>query len=164
MGTPIRDVSERGLAWMGLLDGGFLLKARQLPKGPRVISANLAFYSPGHLVVKTHKLEVRMHATEMLRKHLALYCGTVHAYVRTVSQTDFDALVSFAYSIGERPFIDSPVLHRTKTGASRQSVAGAMGYYVNAVTIDGQVERDPKLVERRRAETYLYLNGLYRTP
>lgn len=161
---PIRSVSERGLVWMGMLDGGFRLNAgRAFPSTPYIISSGLAFYSPGHLVVKSHKLEVRMHAVEMLRKHLAVYIGTVHAYTKTGVQHEFDALVSFAYSIGERPFIESPVLQRIRTKSTKMAVAEAMGFHIYEIDLDGQPIARADLHARRRCETYLYINGLYRT-
>ena len=69
----------------------------------------------------------------------------------TVTQGQFDALVSFAYNLGLRALENSTLLRRLNAG-DRQGAADQFGRWVNAggVRLDG-------LVARRAAERALFL-------
>ena len=69
----------------------------------------------------------------------------------TITQGQFDALVSFAYNLGLRALENSPLLRRLNAG-DRQGAADQFGRWVNAggVRLDG-------LVARRAAERALFL-------
>ncbi|OJH84352.1 phage lysozyme [Serratia marcescens] len=70
----------------------------------------------------------------------------------TVTQGQFDALVSFAYNLGLRALENSTLLRRLNAG-DRQGAADQFGRRVNAggVRLDG-------LVARRAAERALFLS------
>lgn len=70
----------------------------------------------------------------------------------TITQGQFDALVSFAYSLGLRALENSTLLRRLNAG-DRQGAADQFGRWVNAggVRLDG-------LVARRAAERALFLS------
>ncbi|WP_182074468.1 MULTISPECIES: lysozyme [unclassified Serratia (in: enterobacteria)] len=70
----------------------------------------------------------------------------------TVTQEQFDALVSFAYNLGLRALENSTLLRRLNAG-DRQGAADQFGRWVNAggVRLDG-------LVARRAAERALFLS------
>nr|QOW97171.1 Orf25 [Serratia marcescens] len=70
----------------------------------------------------------------------------------TVTQGQFDALVSFAYNLGLRALENSTLLRRLNAG-DRQGAADQFGRWVNAggVRLDG-------LVARRAAERALFLS------
>ncbi|MBH2932137.1 lysozyme [Serratia marcescens] len=69
----------------------------------------------------------------------------------TITQGQFDALVSFAYNLGLRALENSTLLRRLNAG-DRQGAAAQFGRWVNAggVRLDG-------LVARRAAERALFL-------
>ncbi|UIM54092.1 lysozyme [Serratia marcescens] len=69
----------------------------------------------------------------------------------TITQGQFDALVSFAYNLGLRALENSTLLRRLNAG-DRQGAADQFGRWVNAggVRLDG-------LVARRAAERALFL-------
>ncbi|CAI0741879.1 Phage-related lysozyme (muraminidase) [Serratia marcescens] len=70
----------------------------------------------------------------------------------TITQGQFDALVSFAYNLGLRALEKSTLLRRLNAG-DRQGAADQFGRWVNAggVRLDG-------LVARRAAERALFLS------
>ncbi|OKB67067.1 muraminidase [Serratia marcescens] len=70
----------------------------------------------------------------------------------TITQGQFDALVSFAYNLGLRALENSTLLRRLNAG-DRQGAADEFGRWVNAggVRLDG-------LVARRAAERALFLS------
>ncbi|HGE6718604.1 muraminidase [Serratia sp. OLHL2] len=70
----------------------------------------------------------------------------------TITQGQFDALVSFAYNLGLRALEKSTLLRRLNVG-DRQGAADQFGRWVNAggVRLDG-------LVARRAAERALFLS------
>ncbi|HGM6603166.1 TPA: lysozyme [Serratia marcescens] len=70
----------------------------------------------------------------------------------TITQGQFDALVSFAYNLGLRALENSTLLRRLNAG-DRQGAADQFGRWVNAggVRLDG-------LVARRAAERALFLS------
>jgi len=78
--------------------------------------------------------------------------GNVHA---AISQSQFDALCSLAYSIGVEAFLDSDVLHALNRGEVITAANAFDGWRLG--NIDGQIYVVDALVRRRTAEKALFL-------
>jgi hypothetical protein len=82
----------------------------------------------------------------------------VNALVRVaLSQAQFDALVSFAFSVGEQAFAQSQVLRRVNSGDA-VAAACAMDAWRKS-DVGGELEVIDVLVRRRAAEKALFLKG-----
>jgi GH24 family phage-related lysozyme (muramidase) len=97
-------------------------------------------------------------ATQLLHQDLATYVNAVNRAVRVpLTQTQFDALVSFAYNIGVGGMQGSQVVRLVNAGGCTPvQIQQAFGLWVhgNGVLIPG-------LVNRRNHETNLFNNGVY---
>lgn len=91
-------------------------------------------------------------AEQMLAEDLVRFERIVERLVRVpVTQTQFDALVSFTYNVGEGNFTKSTLLRKLNAGDS----AGAAEQFSRWVNASGKVL--PGLVKRRAAERALFL-------
>lgn len=77
---------------------------------------------------------------------------------QSLTQNQFDALVSFAFSIGLETFAGSQVLRRVNAG-DFVAAACAMDAWRRA-EVDGELEISPALVRRRAAEKALFLQDV----
>lgn len=80
------------------------------------------------------------------------------AVTASLSQQQFDALVSFAYNVGETAFRQSTLLRKVNAG----DFAGAKAEFArwNKATVDGKLVTVPGLSARRRAEAALFSSGI----
>lgn len=93
-------------------------------------------------------------AEQMLAVDLVRFERAVERLVEVpINQGQFDALVSFAYNVGEGNFAKSTLLRRLNSGDS-QGAAEQFGRWVNA---GGKVLQG--LVKRRAAERALFLGA-----
>src|SRR5262249_42604972 len=83
-----------------------------------------------------------------------------NAVTAEINQNEFDALVSFAFSIGVDAFEKSAVLRRVNTGES-VAAACAMDAWRKS-DVGGELEIIDALVRRRAAEKALFLKGATR--
>lgn len=81
----------------------------------------------------------------------------VHA---AMSQSQFDALCSLAFSIGPKAFLSSDVLHAFNRGEVIGAANGFDGWRLG--NIDGQIYMVDALVRRRTAEKALFLRPTHR--
>lgn len=103
-------------------------------------------------------------ATEFLEYYLGLFCNAINAFIDkyglTLSQQQFDALISLSYNCGSGWTKEtSGTLHNAvKSGATGNELLYAFSLWSKSA-----VSVSPGLVRRRLAEGNLYLNGTYST-
>jgi GH24 family phage-related lysozyme (muramidase) len=132
---------------------GFLADPAQLPGGAWVVGH-------GHVRIGDAGPPVsRAEAAQLLALDLAPVERLVNALVSApLTQSQFDALVSFAFSVGADVFACSQVLRRVNSG-DFLAAACALDAWRKA-EIDGEPEVVDALVRRRAAEKALFLKEL----
>jgi len=153
------SISEFGLKLIKAYEG-FRSVETKLVSGQRVIGYG-HIYTPGEMVMLTKK-----RAEVLLLTDLAPYEALINTNVYApLSQSQFDALVSLSFNIGEAAFLNSSVLYRLNTG---QPLAAAAGFDEwRKSVIGGKTYIVDALVRRRTAEKALFLRpatGIVATP
>lgn len=93
-------------------------------------------------------------AEELLRSDLVLFEDVVSKYVEsTLTQNQFDALVSLVYNIGAGAFLGSTLFRLVNTTPNHPDIEIEFAKWVNACG-----RRLPGLVKRRADEANLYFN------
>lgn len=96
-------------------------------------------------------------AEERLRKRLVEFEGYVNKLVKvTLTQNQFDALVSLVYNIGPTNFSNSTLLRKLNAG----DYAGAAAQFLvwNKGRVDGKLVVIDGLTNRRKAEKQLFVS------
>lgn len=142
-------VSSNGLALIQEFEG-FQAEPKQLPTGGWVVGySHVRLSEPGEAVNEND-------ARDLLALDLAPFEALVNASVtQPLSQPQFDALVSFAFSIGADAFANSQVLRRAKAG-DFVSAACAMDAWRKS-DVSGELVVIDALVRRRAVEKALFL-------
>ncbi len=145
-------ISANGLALIQQFEG-FCAEPAQLPGGAWVIGhGHVRLDEPGQPVS-------RKEAAELLALDLAPVGRVVNALVsKPLTQTQFDALVSFTFSIGVDAFASSQVLRQVNNG-DLVAAACAMDAWRKS-RVDGELEVIDTLVRRRAAEKALFLRDV----
>ncbi|MGD9966434.1 MAG: lysozyme [Hyphomonadaceae bacterium] len=148
-------ISANGLALIQELEG-FQAEPKQLPTGGWVVGySHIRVTEPGEAVNEND-------AREMLALDVAPFEGLVNTLVtQPLTQTQFDALVSFAFSVGAEAFGKSQVLRRVNAG-DYVSAACAMDAWRKS-DVSGELVIVDALVRRRTAEKALFLKELPQT-
>ncbi|HRP11846.1 MAG TPA: lysozyme [Terricaulis sp.] len=142
-------ISPAGFALIQDVEG-FRAEPTRLPDGAWVIGhGHVRADEPGGPVTPAE-------AADLLVRDVAEFERLVNAHVTArLAQSQFDALVSFAFSVGEEAFVQSQVLRRVNN-AEHVAAACALDAWRKA-EIDGALEVVDTLVRRRAAEKALYL-------
>lgn len=145
-------ISAHGLALIQELEG-FQAEPKQLPTGGWVVGySHVRATEPGDAVNEND-------AVELLTQDLAPFENLVNTLVTTpLTQTQYDALVSFAFSVGAEAFGRSQVLRRTNAG-DYVAAACAMDAWRRS-DVSGELVIIDALVRRRTAEKALFLKEL----
>ena len=145
-------ISARGLALIQELEG-FQAEPKQLPTGGWVVGySHVRAAEPGEAVNEND-------AVTLLASDLAAFENLVNTLVtQPLTQTQFDALVSFAFSVGAEAFGRSQVLRRVN-GGDYVSAACAMDAWRKS-DVGGELVIVDALVRRRTAEKALFLQEL----
>lgn len=145
-------ISADGLALIQQFEG-FCAEPAALPNGGWLVGhGHLRSAAPGGPVT-------RRDAAELLALDLAPVERRVKGLVsRRLTQSQFDALVSFAFSIGVDAFAASEVLRRVNRG-DFAAAACAMDAWRKS-SVDGELEVVDALVRRRAAEKALLLKDV----
>ncbi len=149
-------ISAHGLALIQELEG-FQAEPKQLPTGGWVVGySHVRATEPGEAVNENE-------AVELLTSDLAPYENLVNTLVtQPLTQTQYDALVSFAFSVGAEAFGKSQVLRRTNAG-DYVAAACAMDAWRKS-DVSGELVIIDALVRRRTAEKALFLKELPQAP
>ena len=145
---PSLSVSPEGLALICAFEG-FHAAPVQLPDGNWLVGHNhVRVGEAGAPVTETE-------AADMLALDLAPLERLVNDIADNFTQSQFDALVSFALSIGAEAFAQSQVLRRLKSGDMLAAAYAMEAWRKSDVTGEKQVVET--LVRRRAAEKALFL-------
>ncbi len=131
---------------------GFRAEPAQLPNGGWLVGYGHERAEPGDAVNEAESLN-------LLRADLAPIEGVVNALVtEPLTQSQFDALVSFAFSVGLDAFVQSQVLRRLNAG-HLTAAACAMEAWRKS-DVGGEFEVVETLVRRRAAEKAMFLKDM----
>lgn len=144
-------ISSEGLALIQEYEG-FRAEPTQLPDGAWVVGF-------GHVRIGEAGANVtEAEAAELLALDLAPVERLINTEVKQpLSQAQFDALVSFAFSVGAEAFDKCQVLRRANTGEWVAAACAMDAWRKSDVT--GELEIIEALVRRRAAEKALFLKG-----
>lgn len=144
-------VSPEGLAFLAAQEG-FYGEPKQMPDGNWLVGhGHVRVGEPGAAVSEDD-------ARELLRLDAAPYERLVNeAVVGPLTQGQFDALVSFALSIGAEAFTKSAVLRRLNSGEFVAAACAMEAWRKSDIAGEEQVLE--ALVRRRAAEKALFLGG-----
>ncbi len=143
------SISEFGLKLIKAYEG-FRPVETTLVSGQRVIGYGHIF-TPGDMAMLNKR-----QAEDLLQTDLAPFEALINTNVYApLSQSQFDALVSLSFNIGEQAFLNSSVLYHLNTG---QPLAAAAGFDEwRKGVIGGKHYIVDALVRRRTAEKALFL-------
>ena len=130
---------------------GFRARAARLPDGAWIVGF-------GHTASAREGLRVTRADAELVLRHhdLKPIEEMIGERVLTpLTQNEFDALVSFAFNIGPKAFLESNVLALLNSGERLQAAEGMSAWRKGRV--DGEVRVVDALVRRRAAEKALFL-------
>ncbi len=145
-------ISANGLALIQELEG-FQAEPKQLPTGGWVVGYSHVRDSDAGEAVNENE------AVQLLTGDLIPYETMVNSLVtQPLTQTQFDALVSFAFSVGAEAFGKSQVLRRVNAN-DYVSAACAMDAWRKS-DVGGELVIVDALVRRRTAEKALFLKEL----
>lgn len=121
---------------------------------PYLCPAGMRTIGYGHVIKPQATISARItvsQAEKLLEKDIQAFEKIVQAQVGIIlNQSQFDALVSFVYNIGETAFMRSTMLKRIK----QNNHAAAAKEFARWVYVKGQ--KMPGLIARRAAEAALY--------
>jgi len=143
------NISDMGLKLIKAYEG-FRPVDRTLVSGQRVVGYGHRLMSEEAIVLSKPEAE------ELLKDDLAPFIDMVNENVHApLSQSQFDALVSFAYNIGPKAFLKSDTLRALN---NRRPLDAANGFDIwRKSEIDGKVYVVDALMRRRTAEKALFL-------
>lgn len=134
---------------------GFRPRAYLCPAGVPTIGYGSTLYANGK-PVKLTDLAITEHiALDLLKATLVKYENAVFRYVQVnINQNQFDALVSFAYNLGNAALLGSTLLRKLNAGQYLQ----ASNEFKKWVFADGK--KLDGLVKRREAERALFVEPI----
>ena len=131
---------------------GFRSAPYKCPAGIPTIGYGATFYPKGKKVTMTDKSITEEEATDLLKSMLVSFERYVDSYcIDTITQNQFDALVSFCYNLGPANLKASTLLKKVNANPNDESIRAEFMKWVKAGgrTLKG-------LVTRRTAEADLY--------
>src|SRR5262249_2222735 len=144
-------ISPSGLALIQSSEG-FLAEPRQLPNGSWLLGY-------GHIQAEAGEPVSQAEAVSLLCTDLAAFERLVNEKVmQPLLQSQFDALVSFAFSVGANAFEQSQVLRRVNAGDFLAAACALDAWRKSDVS--GELEVVGALVLRRTAEKALFLKDV----
>jgi lysozyme len=131
---------------------GFRSAPYKCPAGVPTIGYGATFYPGGKKVTMTDKAITEVEATALLQSMLVKFEQYVDSYcIDTVTQNQFDALVSFCYNLGPANLKASTLLKKVNANPNDETIRAEFMKWTKAGgrTLKG-------LVTRRTAEADLY--------
>ncbi len=149
------SISDIGLRLIKAYEG-FSAKEQRLRGGRKIIGYGRVTHDLGEYLSEKE-------AEDLLMSDLAAIENIVNANIHAaMSQSQFDALCSLAYSIGPDAFLGSDVLHAMNRGEVI-TAANAIDVW-RLGNIDGEIYVIDALVRRRTAEKALFLRSAKMVP
>ena len=147
-------VTKTGKAGIDMIKSfeGFRGTPYKCPAGIPTIGYGATFYPGGKKVTMTDAAITEEQATDLLAHMLVSFEKYVDSYcIDTITQNQFDALVSFAYNLGPANLKSSTLLKKVNADPNDESIRLEFMKWVKAggKTLKG-------LVRRREAEANLY--------
>jgi lysozyme len=133
---------------------GFRSRAYKCPAGVVTIGYGTTYYPSGQRVKITDEI-TEQKAEELLLQNLVSYEKEVDVMTTDdITQSQFDALVSFAYNLGSNALKGSTLLKKVNKNTKDQTIPSEFSKWVKAggKTLQG-------LVTRRISEAKLYSTG-----
>ena len=147
----ITKTSKNGIALIKKYEG-FKSKPYLCPANVPTIGYGATYYPNGQKVKLTDPAIDEKHASLLLEAMLNPYEKAVDSYCRDdINQNQFDALVSFAYNLGNSALKSSTLLKKANANPNDKTIRNEFLKWVNA---DGK--RLKGLVIRRTDEADLY--------
>ena len=133
---------------------GFMSEPYKCPAGVPTIGYGATYYPNGERVNMNDVSITKETAELYLMNMLGSYENAVNRYVQvTLTQNQFDALVSFAYNLGNGSLQKSTLLKRVNTNPCDSDITNQFNRWVKA---GGKTLRG--LVKRRKEEAKLYFS------
>lgn len=153
MRMKVTKISNKGLELIKKYEG-FRAKAYLCPSSVPTIGFGSTYYEDGTKVKLTDPAITQERATELLMALLVSYEKVVDSYcVDTISQHQFDALVSFAYNCGNQALKNSTLLRKVNGNRMNPDITNEFLKWNKG---GGRVI--PGLTKRRQEEAELYFS------
>ena len=147
----ITKTSKNGIAFIKKYEG-FRSKPYKCEAGVATIGYGATYYPNGQKVKLTDPAIDEKHASILLEAMLNPYEKAVDSYCRDdINQNQFDALVSFAYNLGNSALKSSTLLKKANANPNDKTIRNEFLKWVNAGGKQLQ-----GLVNRRTEEVNLY--------
>ena len=148
------NISDMGLRLIKAYEG-YVPDGRLMRDGRKIVGY-------GRVTSDLNMIVSESDAISMLKDDLASIEDLVNTNIHaSMTQSQFDALCSLAYSIGPKAFLGSTVLHAMNRGEVISAANGFDGWRLG--NIDGHIYVVDALVRRRTAEKALFLRPTLRT-
>ena len=147
-------ITKTGAAGIELIKKfeGFMSKPYKCPAGIPTIGYGATFYPDGKKVTMSDKAITEVEGTALLASMLTKFEQYVDSYcIDTITQNQFDALVSFCYNLGPNNLKSSTLLKKVNLNPNDETIRVEFMKWTKAggKTLKG-------LVTRRTAEADLY--------
>ena len=141
----IKQLDHAGIDFL-IQNEGIVLKPYLDSVGIPTIGIGNTYYENGKRVKMSDPAKTRERAIELFQMIVAQFETAVWSVTRDdITQSQFNALVSFTYNIGIQGFKGSTVLKRINAGASPQSVYNAFMLWNKPAAIIGRRKREARL-------------------
>jgi lysozyme len=147
-------ITKTGTAGIELIKKfeGFMSKPYKCPAGIPTIGYGATFYPDGKKVTMSDKAITEAEGTALLASMLTKFEQYVDSYcIDTITQNQFDALVSFCYNLGPNNLKSSTLLKKVNANPNDETIRAEFMKWTKA---GGRVLKG--LVTRRTAEADLY--------
>jgi lysozyme len=147
----ITKISDNGIELIKRFEG-LSLKPYLCPAKIPTIGYGNTFYKNGKKVTLNDKPITEQKAVEMLKQSLEKFEQYVDSYcIDTITQNQFDAIVSFCYNVGPANLKSSTLLKKVNANANDETIRAEFMKWTKG---GGKVLKG--LVTRRTAEADLY--------
>jgi lysozyme len=149
----ITKTSEKGINLIKKYEG-FSAKPYLCPAKIPTIGYGATFYPNGKKVTMSDKQITEVEATELLKNMLTRFEQYVDSFcIDTLTQNQFDALVSFCYNVGPTNLKNSTLLKKVNNNPNDETINDEFMKWTRG---GGKVLKG--LVTRRKSESELYFS------